>query len=152
MDSLRYPYLQRKKRRKKIQAQFSSNRPDNKTSTMAYQDSPKTEGRQALLRDSESSSSTVDEEKPMQWGTSTSGDRAARWSTPSEGRTFLSAMRECAWLVTIGLMAVIVVLQLAIWHEVRGAAGSGAASSATTPGGDYTGKGPMCSLITTTTG
>lgn len=114
---------------------------------MAYQDSPKTEDHQGLLRDCESSS-TIDEEKP-QWGTTTSGDRAARWSTPSEGRTFLYALRECAWLITIGLMAVIVVLQLAIWREVRGAARS-AASSATTPGGDYTGKGPTCSLITTT--
>lgn len=79
----------------------------------------------------------MDEEKEQPWGMSTS--RGTR-------RTFLSALREYAWLVTIGLMAVIVVLQLAIWHEVRGGArGTASSSSATTPGGDYTGKGPMCS-------
>lgn len=110
---------------------------------MAYQDSPKTEeDRQELLASSaHSDASSMDEEK--QWGpSSTARTRAARW-TNSQGRTFMSALREYAWLVTIGLMAVIVVLQLAIWHEVRGQSTS-SISTATTPGGDYTGKGPTC--------
>lgn len=108
------------------------------TTTMAYQDSPKTEDREELLASSaHSDTASMDEEK--QWGPSSMGNRATRW-TNSKGRTFMSALREYAWLVTIGLMAVIVVLQLAILHEVSGKS----ASTATTPGGDYTGKGPTC--------
>lgn len=108
---------------------------------MAYQDLPKTEDREELLASSDTDVASMAEEN--QWATS-SEIRTGRWA---KGRPFLSALRECAWLITMGLLAVAIVLQLAIWHELRKI--SAAADSSAQPGGDHTGKGPLCSSPST---
>lgn len=113
---------------------------------MVYHDLPKTEDCQELLVNADSDASSVNEED-KQWASSRASSgpagRAAKWG-PGVGRSWLSALREYAWLFTMGLMALIVVLQLAILHQVR-SQGRAASNSATQPGGDYTGQGPICS-------
>lgn len=95
-----------------------------------YHDSPKMEDREELLAGSDMDASSIDDRK--HWSS-----QAARWSN---GRSLISKLRDYSWLITTVMMSIIIVLQLAIWNEVR----ANTPNSVTQPGGDYKGKGPTC--------
>lgn len=100
----------------------------------AYTDSPSTEDHEELLMSSDGTS------------TSTNGDE--RWSRPKTWglrRTAVASsidnIREYRWVMTSGMLAVIICLQLVIWHEVR----AQTCSNMVQVGSDYNGKTPTCS-------
>lgn len=106
-----------------------------------YTDSPGKEDHVEPLLNANAASSSADDEE--RWS------KRERWSAPgrrSADRSTgpLDAIREYWWLVTSGMLAVIVGLQLMIWHDLK----THACGDRLQLGGDYNRKEPTCSSPT----
>lgn len=109
--------------------------PSTMKSEQAYSDLSSTEGHDDPLLSSDlASTSTNDDER---WS------RGKSWGgRPSAKASFID-IREYWWLITAGMLGVIIGLQLVIWHEIK----AQSCGNMVQVGSDYNGKTPTCSQI-----
>lgn len=102
-------------------------------SEQAYSDLSSTEGHDDPMLSSDVASTSTNEDERWSRGKSWGGRQSAKAS-------FID-IREYWWLITAGMLGVIIGLQLVIWHEIR----AQSCDYVVQVGSDYNGKTPTCS-------
>lgn len=99
-----------------------------------YTDLPSTEGHDDPLLNSDVASTFTNEDE--RW------TRTKGWDSRRTTAASLIDIREYWWLITAGMLGVIIGLQLVIWHEIK----TQSCDHMVQVGSDFNGKTPTCTL------